>query len=78
MSLIRALPLTIAAAMAVGACVPVKEKPRAVVSVGEPNKADVWQGIASPADRQRLANVSGGLGRRAGRCAQGEFRQRPP
>jgi hypothetical protein len=39
--------------------VPVKEKPRAVVSVGEPNKADVWQGIASPADRQRLANVSG-------------------
>ena len=59
MSLIRALPLTIAAALAVGACVPVKDKPRAVVSVGEPNKADVWQGIASAADRQRLANVSG-------------------
>ena len=59
MPLIRALPLTITAALVVGACVPVKEKPRAVVSVGEPNKADVWQGIASAADRQRLANVSG-------------------
>lgn len=59
MTLIRALPLTIATALAVGACAPVKERPRGVVSVGEPNKADVWQGIASAADRQRLANVSG-------------------
>ena len=38
---------------------PVKEGPRAVISVGEPNKADVWQGIASAADKGRLANVSG-------------------
>ncbi len=30
-----------------------------MVSVGEPNKADVWQGIASAADKARLANVSG-------------------
>ena len=30
-----------------------------MVSVGEPNKADVWQGIASAADKGRLANVSG-------------------
>ncbi len=52
------LPILVAAA-ALGGCVPVKDKPRAVVSVGEPNKADVWQGIASAADKQRLANVSG-------------------
>jgi len=51
--------LIIAATVAVGGCVPVKEKPRATVSVGEPVKADLWQGIASAADQQRLANVSG-------------------
>jgi len=51
--------LIIAATVAVGGCVPVKEKPRAIVSVGEPVKADLWQGIASAADQQRLANVSG-------------------
>ncbi|HEV2043570.1 MAG TPA: DUF4893 domain-containing protein, partial [Sphingomicrobium sp.] len=50
---------SLAIAMAVGGCVPVKEKPRAVVSVVEPTKADEWQGIASAADQQRLANVSG-------------------
>lgn len=55
----RSLLPILAAAVAVGGCVPVKDKPRAVVSVGEPNKADLWQGIASAADRQRLANVSG-------------------
>ena len=57
--LLRSLPLIIAATVAVGGCVPVKEKPRAIVSVGEPVKADLWQGIASAADQQRLANVSG-------------------
>jgi hypothetical protein len=62
----------VAAALAAGGCVQPKEKPRAIVSVGEPSKADVWTGIASAADRQRLANVSGawaaGLGaaRKAG------------
>ncbi len=45
--------------MAVGGCVPVKQKPRAVVSIAEPSKDDVWKGIASSADQQRLANVSG-------------------
>ena len=57
--LLRSLPLIIAATVAVGGCVPVKEKPRAIVSVGEPVKADLWKGIASAADQQRLANVSG-------------------
>lgn len=50
---------SLAIAMAVGGCVPVKEKPRAVVSVVEPTKAEAWKGIASTADQQRLANVSG-------------------
>lgn len=52
------LPI-LAVAAAVGGCVPVKDKPRPMVSVGEPAKADLWQGIASAADQQRLANVSG-------------------
>ena len=59
MTLFRLPLLIIAATVAVGGCVPVKEKPRAIVSVGEPVKADLWQGIASAADQQRLANVSG-------------------
>ena len=52
-------PSILAIAMAVGGCVPVKEKPRAVVSVVEPTKAEEWKGIASAADQQRLANVTG-------------------
>ena len=59
MTLFRFPLLIIAATVAVGGCVPVKQKPRAIVSVGEPVKADLWQGIASAADQQRLANVSG-------------------
>ena len=59
MTLFRFPLLIIAATVAVGGCVPVKEKPRAIVSVGEPVKSDLWQGIASAADQQRLANVSG-------------------
>ena len=57
-SIRQILPLIIAFT-AVGGCVPVKDKPRAVISVGEPLKAEVWQGIASAADTGRLANVSG-------------------
>ena len=52
------LPLLIAAT-AISGCVPVKNKPIGVVSVGEPLKAEVWQGIASAADKARLANVGG-------------------
>lgn len=55
----RALLPILAAAAALGGCVPVKEKPRPMVTVGAPTKADVWQRIASAADQQRLANVSG-------------------
>lgn len=51
--------LPILAAVAISGCVPVKQKPHGVVSVGEPNKADVWQGIASAADKGRLANIAG-------------------
>ena len=52
------LPLIVSIA-AVGGCVPIKNKPLGVVSVGDPLKAEVWQGIASAADKARLANVSG-------------------
>lgn len=47
-------------------------QPRPVVSIEGPSKADVWMQIASAADRQRLANITGawaaGLGdaRKAG------------
>jgi hypothetical protein len=34
-------------------------KPRPVVSVEAPSKADAWMGIASTADTGRLANISG-------------------
>jgi hypothetical protein len=71
--LLAARPLLLMlAATAVAGCVPVKERARPVVSVGEPNKGDAWQRIASAADKQRIANVSGawaaGLGdaRKAG------------
>ncbi len=49
-----------------------RDQPRPVVSVEGPSKADAWMQIASPEDRQRLANVTGawaaGLGdaRKAG------------
>jgi hypothetical protein len=49
----------LAAALALAGCVPVKDKPRPIVSVGEPSKAEAWMGIASAADRQRIANISG-------------------
>ena len=58
-TLFRSLPPILAAAVAVGGCVPVKDKPHAMVSMVEPTKADVGKGIASAADQQRLANVSG-------------------
>ena len=54
----RFIPLMFLA-VAAGGCVADKPKPRAVLSVAAPTKADVWQGIASAADQQRLANVSG-------------------
>ena len=56
---IRPILPYLVAAMAIGGCVPVKDKPHAVISVGEPLKAEVWQGIASAADKGRLANISG-------------------
>ena len=52
------LPI-LAVAAALGGCVPVKEKPRPTVTVAAPTKADIWLRIASAADQQRLANVSG-------------------
>ncbi|MEO7411061.1 MAG: DUF4893 domain-containing protein [Sphingomicrobium sp.] len=49
----------IASLLAVSGCAPVKEVPRPVVTVAPPSRADVWKGIASSTDQQRLANVTG-------------------
>ena len=47
------------AAFAAG-CADLNRKPvQAVVAPAQPTKAEIWQGIANPADRDRLANVSG-------------------
>ena len=67
--IILALP---ALALLAGCEVPSRDRPRPVVSVEGPSKTDAWMQIASAADRQRLANVTGawaaGLGdaRKAG------------
>ncbi len=54
-------------------CAEFQKKPPAAVPIAVPTKADVWQGIASPADRERIANVSGawaaGLAAARGRFA---------
>jgi hypothetical protein len=65
------LPM-LAAALAAGACVPAQQKVRPAANVVAPSKGEAWQRIASSADIQRIANVSGawaaGLGdaRKAG------------
>ncbi len=67
--IILALP---ALALLAGCETPPRDRPRPVVSVEGPSKTDAWMQIASAADRQRLANVTGawaaGLGgaRKAG------------
>ena len=35
------------------------DRPRPVVSVAAPTKAETWMAVATPADAQRLANVTG-------------------
>lgn len=55
----RALALGSALLLA-GGCTELGKKPAPVVAApAPPSKAEVWQGIASPADRGRIANVSG-------------------
>jgi hypothetical protein len=55
----RSLLLMLATAVAVAGCVPAQEKVRPTVSVDPPSKGEAWQRIASAADKQRIANVSG-------------------
>ena len=67
------LALAGVAAFAAG-CTDLQKKPPAAVPVAAiPTKAEVWQGIASSADRERIANVSGawaaGLAAARGRFA---------
>jgi len=47
------------AALAAGCTDLNKQSVQAVVPPAQPTKTEVWQGIANPADRDRLANVSG-------------------
>jgi hypothetical protein len=56
------IALCLAAAACGCALQPRPDAPRPVVSVDAPAKADVWTSIASPADEQRLANISGAWG----------------
>jgi hypothetical protein len=53
--------LGIAAAALLAGCVqkPRGDRPRPVVSVAAPTNADAWMAIASSADAQRLANITG-------------------
>ena len=55
------LVLAVSALTLLAGCVqePRGDKPRPVISVAAPTKADVWMKIASTADAQRLANISG-------------------
>jgi hypothetical protein len=48
-----------AALAAAGCTTPREDGPRPVVSVEPPSKAEAWTSIASAADEQRLANVTG-------------------
>jgi hypothetical protein len=43
----------------VGCALPNQSRPTASVSVGAPTKSDEWLRIATPADEQKIANVSG-------------------
>lgn len=57
-------PLTARLAMigvlaALAGCQPIGERPRPMVKVEAPTKADAWMQIASQADQQRLANLTG-------------------
>lgn len=54
----RLAALAAVTALAAG-CVDPRAKPVPVVVAPPPTKADVWQGIAQSADRDRIANVSG-------------------
>jgi hypothetical protein len=55
------LALALSALALLAGCVqkPRGDQPRPVISVAPPTKADVWMKIASTADAQRLANITG-------------------
>jgi hypothetical protein len=42
-----------------GCTMPAKNRPTPVVSVGAPAKSDEWLRVATPADEQKIANISG-------------------
>ena len=61
MPYVRALTAAVCLAVLASGCArqPKPEGPRPVVTVDAPSKSSVWLGIASAADQQRLANVTG-------------------
>jgi hypothetical protein len=53
----RVLPVLLLLGVAGCTAVESRDRPRAVVTAEEPTKADVWQGIATEADKQRIARI---------------------
>ena len=53
----RALPMLILLGMA-GCTLPTKAPPKPVVVAAPPTKADIWQGIASPADLGKIRRIA--------------------
>ena len=49
------------------------DRPRPVVSVEAPTKAETWMGIASAADTQRLANITGAWAAGLADARRGKF-----
>jgi hypothetical protein len=59
MKSVRFTSMIALAALAAG-CTDLNKRPaQAVAAPTQPTKTEIWQGIANPADRDRLANVSG-------------------
>ena len=59
---------------ALASCAPLESnRPKPVVSVGPPSKAEEWQRIATAADEQRIANVSGAWAGGLGDARKGNF-----
>jgi hypothetical protein len=67
------LPLVAATLLALAACVQPVDRSRAAVSVDPPSKADAWLRVASPADQNRIANVSGAWAAGLGDARKGNF-----
>jgi len=74
MSLGRAMLGAMAVVLPLASCaLPNQSKPTASVSVGAPTKSDEWLRIATPADEQKIANVSGAWAAGLGEARRANF-----